>query len=64
MVFFAKFDIKDRFWRLVCKGGAEYNFTYIMPQEEGKPTKLVIPISLQMVWTESPSYFDTATETA
>ena len=64
VVFFAKFDIKDGFWRLVCEEGAEYNFAYVMPQKEGEPTKLVIPTSLQMGWTESPPCFDTATETA
>ena len=48
----------------MCKEGAGYNFAYVMPQEEGKPTKLVIPTLLQMGWTESPSCFDTATGTA
>ena len=64
VVFFAKFDIKDGFWMLDVEQGAKYNFTYVMPQKEGKPIKLVVPTSLQMGWTESPSCFDTATETA
>ena len=64
VVFFAKYDIKDGFRRLMCEEGAEYNFAYVMPQKEGKPTRLVIPTSLQMGWTESPSYFGAASETA
>ena len=64
VVFFAKYDIKDGFWRLMCEEGAEYNFAYVMPQKEGEPIKLVIPTSLQMGWTESPSYFCAASETA
>ena len=64
VVFFAKYDIKDGFWRMSVEEGAEYNFAYVMPQAEGEPVKLVIPTSLQMGWTESPSYFCAATETA
>ena len=26
VVYFAKYDIKDGFWRLECEEGAEYNF--------------------------------------
>ena len=63
VVYFAKYNIKDGFWRLECEEGAEYNFAYVMPQEEGQPIKLVIPTSLQMGWTESPSYFNAASET-
>mmetsp|Transcript_15405 Transcript_15405/g.35256 ORF Transcript_15405/g.35256 Transcript_15405/m.35256 type:complete len:556 (-) Transcript_15405:1075-2742(-) len=44
--------------------GAEYNFAYVMPQAEGEPVRIVIPTQLQMGWTESPSYFCAATETA
>jgi hypothetical protein len=63
-VFMAKWDIKDGFWRMACKAGKEYNFAYVLPQEEGKPTTLVVPTSLQMRWVESPPYFCTASETA
>jgi len=63
-VYLAKFDIKDGFWRLVCEEGAEWNFAYVLPQEEGQPVKLVIPTSLQMGWIESPGYFCAASETA
>ena len=62
-VFMAKWDIKDGFWRLDCEEGAEWNFAYVLPQEEGQPVKLVIPTSLQMGWIESPPYFCAASET-
>ena len=63
-IFMAKWDIKDGFWRMDCAEGEEYNFAYVLPQEEGKPVTLVVPTSLQMGWVESPPYFCAATETA
>ena len=63
-VFMAKWDIKDGFWRLDCQSGEEWNFAYVLPQEEGMPVKVVVPTSLQMGWIESPPYFCTASETA
>jgi len=62
-VFMAKWDIKDGFWRLDCQDGEEWNFAYVLPQEDGKPVKLVVPTSLQMGWIESPPYFCAASET-
>jgi hypothetical protein len=47
---------------LCCRG--EWNFAYVLPQEEGQPTTLVVPTSLQMGWVESPPYFCAATETS
>ena len=60
----AKWDIKDGFWRMDCAEGEEWNFAYVLPQEEGKPITLVVPTSLQMGWVESPPYFCAATETS
>ncbi len=60
----AKWDIKDGFWQMECQAGEEYNFAYVLPQEEGMPITLVVPTSLQMGWVESPPYFCAATETA
>ena len=60
----AKWDIKDGFWRMDCAAGEEWNFAYVLPQEEGQPTTLVVPTSLQMGWVESPPYFCAATETS
>ncbi len=62
-IFMAKFDIKDGFWRMDCAEGEEWNFAYVMPQEEGQPVRLVVPTSLQMGWIESPPYFCAASET-
>ena len=62
-IFMAKWDIKDGFWQLDCQEGKEWKFAYALPQEEGKPTKLVVPTSLQMGWIESPPYFCAASET-
>jgi hypothetical protein len=63
-IFMAKWDIEDGFWQMECKAGKEWNFAYVLPQEPNKPTKLIVPASLQMGWVESPPYFCTATETA
>lgn len=63
-IFMAKWDVKDGFWRLDCQEGEEYNFAYVLPQQEGEPIKLVVPTSLQMGWIESPAYFCTASETS
>jgi hypothetical protein len=63
-VFMAKWDIKDGFWRMDCKEGEEWNFSYILPQHDAPSTKLVVPNSLQMGWIESPPYFCAASETA
>jgi len=63
-IFMAKWDIKDGFWHMDCEKVEEYNFAYVLPQEEGMPITLVVPASLQMGWVESPPYFCAATETA
>lgn len=63
MIFMAKWDVKDGFWRLDCESGEEWSFSYVLPQEEGKPPVLVVPTSLQMGWIESPPYFCAASET-
>jgi hypothetical protein len=62
-IFMVKWDIKDGFWHMDCTEGEEWNFAYVLPQAEGKPTKLVVPTSLQMGWVESPQYFCAATKT-
>jgi hypothetical protein len=62
-IFMAKWDIKDGFWQMDCKAREEFNFAYVLPQEDGKPTTLVVPTTLQMGWVESPPYFCAATKT-
>lgn len=63
-VFMAKYDIKDDFWRLDCEDGKEWDFAYVLQQEEGQPVRLVVPTSLQMGWVELPPYFCAASETS
>ena len=63
-IFFSKYDISDGFWRMVVAAGSEWNFAYVLPQEEGQPIGLVIPSALQMGWKKSPDYFCSASETA
>ena len=62
---FIKLDIKDGFWRLMVPEKEEFNFCYVLPQQEpSEPIQIVVPSSLQMGWTFSPPYFCAATETA
>lgn len=64
-VHFAKFDIKDGFWRMVVERGAEWNFCYVLPKlDNTEPTRIVVPQALQMGWVESPPFFCSASETA
>ena len=46
LIFAAKWDVKDGFWRMDVEEGKEWNFAYVLPQPVGAPTKLVIPTSL------------------
>jgi len=36
-IFMAKWDIKYGFWRLDAEEGAEWNFSYVLPQHPGEP---------------------------
>ena len=63
-IFMAKWDKKDGFWRPDAEDGAEWNFSYVLPQHPGQPCYLVVPTSLQMGWVESPPFFYAASETA
>jgi hypothetical protein len=62
--FMAKWDVKDRFWRMCCEDGEQLNFTYVLPQPEGNPISLVVSTSLQMGWVEPPPYFCLASKMA
>jgi hypothetical protein len=57
----AKWNIKDRFYRMDCRAGEEWNFTDVFPQPPGELVWLVMPTLLQMGWVESLPYFCTAT---
>jgi len=63
-IIFAKWDIKDGFWRLVVSESDAWHFCYVLPHiNELDPIKLVKPICLQMGWMESPPLFCMASET-
>ncbi len=47
-ILMAKKYIQDGFWQLNCQWGEEWNFVYVLLQEEGKPVRLVVPTLLQM----------------
>jgi len=64
-IVFAKWDIKDGFWRLVVSEEDSWNFCYVLPRvNEEDPIEIVRPTCLQMGWCESPPLFCTASETA
>ena len=65
IIFLAKWDIKDGFWRLDCEEGQAWNFAYVLPPDQpATAVELVVSTSLQMGWIKSPPYFCTASETA
>ncbi len=62
-ILFSKLDISDGFWHLIVKELDSYNFAYVLPQDAGKPCRIVVPAEVQtMGWVESPSHFCTVTE--
>ena len=63
-IHFAKFDIKDGFWRMAIRPEDAWNFACVLPPKTpGEDPTIVVPTSLQMGWTESPPFFCSATET-
>lgn len=65
---FSKLDIKDSFWRMAVGDDKAWNFCYVLssltPVENLDDIKIVVPNSLQMGWSKSPSFFCSGTETA
>ncbi len=60
----SKLDISDGFWRPIVRDADCFNFTYVLPQREGEPCRIVVPLAVQMGWVESPSLFCAVTESA
>jgi len=56
-IFFAKWDIKDGFWRMMVSHKDAWNFCYMLPTAQGNPIQIVVPTSLQMGWCKSPPFF-------
>jgi len=64
-IVFAKWDIKDGFWRLVIFEDDAWHFAYVLPSlRDTNPIKIMVPTCLQMGWCESPLLFCTASKTA
>lgn len=63
VIFLAKIDLSDGFWRMLVNEEDKWHFAYVLPGAPKDPVRLVIPHALQMGWTESPGYFCAATET-
>jgi hypothetical protein len=63
-IFMKKWDVRDGFWRMDCREGEQWNFVYVLPKPLAMPVTLVILLSLQIGWVESPPFFCTATETS
>ena len=61
---FCKLDISNGFWRLTVWPEDSFNFAYVLPQQEGEPVRILVPLAVQMGWVESPSLFCTITESA
>ena len=58
-----KIDLLDSFWQMIVQAGKEHNFVFQMPQRPGDQERFfVVPLALQMGWTNSPAYFCTATD--
>jgi hypothetical protein len=41
-----------------------FNFSYVLPQRDGEPCRIIVPSAVQMGWVESPFLFCAVTETA
>ena len=38
----SKYDVSNGFWRMVAAKGSTWNFTYVLPKEEGELIRLVV----------------------
>ncbi len=63
-ILFSKLDISNGFWHLVVQEADSFNFAYVLPQQAGKPVRIVVPSAVQMGWVESPPLFCAITESA
>ncbi len=63
-ILMSKLDISNGFWRLIVQDADCFNFTYVLPQQDDKPCRIVVLLAVQMGWVESPSLFCAVTESA
>ena len=62
-VYMNKIDIADGFYRMWLRPDSSPALACAMPQYEGEPQLVAIPIALPMGWAESPPSFCAMTET-
>ena len=62
-VYMNKIDIADGFYRMWLRPDSSPALACAMPQYEGEPPLVAIPIALPMGWVESPPSFCAMTET-
>jgi hypothetical protein len=44
----SKLDISDGFWQLIVWDADCFNFTYVLPQQDGEPCRIVVLSAVQM----------------
>lgn len=62
-VYLAKYDVTDGFYNIHLIPRDALMLATILPQYDGEPPLIAIPLALTMGWTESPPTFCTITET-
>jgi hypothetical protein len=60
----SKLDISDGFWWLIVRDADCFNFAYVLPQQDGEPCRIIVPLAVQTGWVKSPSLFCAVTESA
>jgi hypothetical protein len=63
-ILMSKLDISNGVWWLIAWDADCFDFTYVLPQQDGKPCRIVVPSAVQMGWVESPSLLCAVTESA
>ena len=63
VVMLENINLSDGLWRIIVKEEAKWKIFYVMQDPTDTPHHLVIPLSLQMGWVESPAYSCTAKDT-
>ncbi len=62
-VYMSKYDLKDGFYRLHLRPDHAPALAVILPQYDGEPPMVAIPLVLTMGWVNSPPTFCSLTET-
>jgi hypothetical protein len=62
-VYQSKYDLKDGFYKLHFRPAHALNLAVVLPQYEGLPPLVAIPLCLTMGWINSPPTFCGLSET-